>query len=150
MRQEGKWKYGTKGPRSSICFNIGNPNQTIGYLEETITIKCICNDSCNTCEDQPFKNTGCSRDLLLVLTIETIEYGIILARKSFGVWPKASVSPRELDKPERRKPKGGAAQLNKREEKLEREMEEQLPTIEAKYTINHPSTSSTLQKNERR
>ena len=143
---EGRWKYGAKGPRSSICFNIGNPNQESGHLEETIRLKCICNDTCRTCDDKTFKHTESSRDLLLVLTLETIEYGVILARRSFGVWPKAVVNPRELDKPERRKPKGGAAQLNKRKEKLERERGNQLKAIKIKNTIKSPSTSSNLPK----
>ena len=100
---------------------IGSPHPETGDLEETIGLKCICNDSCSTCDDQTFKQTESSRDLLLVLTLESLEYGIILARRNFGVWPKAVVRPKDLNKLERRKPKGGAAKLNKMREALELE-----------------------------
>ena len=100
---------------------IGSPHSETGDLEETIGLKCICNDSCSTCDDQTFKQTESSRDLLLVLTLESLDYGIILARRHFGVWPKAVVRPKDLNKTERRKPKGGAAKLNKMREALELE-----------------------------
>ena len=119
---EGMWRYGASGPRRSICFMVGSPHPETGDLEETIGLKCICNDSCSTCDDQTFKQTESSRDLLLVLTLESLEYGIILARRNFGVWPKAVVRPKDLNKLERRKPKGGAAKLHKmRQEALELE-----------------------------
>ena len=118
---EGMWRYGASGPRRSICFMIGSPHSETGDLEETIGLKCICNDSCSTCDDQTFKQTESSRDLLLVLTLESLDYGIILARRHFGVWPKAVVRPKDLNKTERRKPKGGAAKLNKMREALELE-----------------------------
>ena len=118
---EGMWRFGASGPRRSLCFMIGSPHPETGDLEETIGLKCICNDSCSTCDDQTFKQTESSRDLLLVLTLESLEYGIILARRHFGVWPKAVVRPKDLNKLERRKPKGGAAKLNKMREALELE-----------------------------
>jgi len=116
---EGMWQFGSGGPRHSLCFFVGIPHPETGNLEETIGLKCICNDSCSTCDDRTFKQTESSRDLLLVLTLESVEFGIILARRSFGVWPKAVVRPKDLNKPERRKPKGGAAKLNKMREALE-------------------------------
>ena len=118
---EGMWRFGASGPRRSLCFMVGSPHPETGDLEETIGLKCICNDSCSTCDDQTFKQTESSRDLLLVLTLESLEYGIILARRHFGVWPKAVVRPKDLNKLERRKPKGGAAKLNKMREALELE-----------------------------
>jgi hypothetical protein len=118
---EGMWQYGGGGPRRSLCFMVGSPHPETGALEETIGLKCICNDSCSTCDDQTFKQTESSRDLLLVLTLESVDYRMILARRSIGVWPKAVVRPKELNKPERRKPKGGAAKLNKPRELQEQE-----------------------------
>jgi len=116
---EGMWFFGETGPRKSVCFNIGTPDAN-GFVEETIGLKCICNDSCSTCDDVSFKQTESSRDLLLVLTLESKEFGMILSRRSIGIWPKAVVRPKDLNKPERRKPKGGAAKLNKIREALER------------------------------
>ena len=116
---EGMWYFGETGPRKSVCFNIGPPDIN-GLVEETIGLKCICNDSCSTCDDQSFKQTESSRDLLLVLTLESKDFGMILARRSIIIWPKAVVRPKDLNKPERRKPKGGAAKLNKIREMLEK------------------------------
>jgi len=116
---EGMWYFGETGPRKSVCFNIGAPDIN-GFVEETIGLKCICNDSCSTCDDQSFKQTESSRDLLLVLTLESKDFGMILARRSIIIWPKAVVRPKDLNKPERRKPKGGAAKLNKIREMLEK------------------------------
>ena len=107
------------GQRNSVCFQIGRPNPS-GQLEATIGLKCICNDSCSTCDDHDFRPTESSRDLLLVLTLESVDYGVVLARRAIGIWPKAIVRPKDLNKPERRKPKGGAAQLNKKKEWLEK------------------------------
>eukprot|EP00090_Calanus_glacialis_P041801 TRINITY_DN74336_c0_g1_i1.p1 TRINITY_DN74336_c0_g1~~TRINITY_DN74336_c0_g1_i1.p1 ORF type:complete len:445 (+),score=118.88 TRINITY_DN74336_c0_g1_i1:48-1382(+) len=116
---EGMWYFGETGPRKSVCFNIGPPDIN-GFVEETIGLKCICNDSCSTCDDQSFKQTESSRDLLLLLTLESKDFGMILARRSIIIWPKAVVRPKDLNKPERRKPKGGAAKLNKIREMLEK------------------------------
>jgi len=116
---EGMWYFGETGPRKSLCFDIGAPD-IYGSVEETIGLKCICNDSCSTCDDQSFKQTESSRDLLLVLTLESKDFGMILARRSIVIWPKAVVRPKDLNKPERRKPKGGAAKLNKMKEMMEK------------------------------
>jgi len=116
---EGLWQYGDRGPRRSLVFLVGAPHPETGDLEATIGVKSVCNDSCSTCEDVTFKQTESSRDLLLVLTLESLEFGVVLARRSFGVWPKAVVRPKDLNKPERRKPKGGAAKLNKLREAKE-------------------------------
>jgi len=124
---EGLWQFGDRGPRRSLVFLVGAPHPETGDLEATIGVKSVCNDSCSTCEDATFKQTESSRDLLLVLTLESLEFGVVLARRSFGVWPKAVVRPKDLNKPERRKPKGGAAKLNKLREakELERCLERQ-------------------------
>ena len=55
-----------------------------------------------------------------MLTLESVDYGVVLARRNIGIWPKAIVRPKDLNKPERRKPKGGAAQLNKKKEWMEK------------------------------
>jgi len=133
---EGMWYFGETGPRKSVCFNIGPPDIN-GFIEETIGLKCICNDSCSTCDDPSFKQTESSRDLLLVLTLESMDFGMILARRSIIIWPKAVVRPKDLNKPERRKPKGGAAKLNKIREMLERpKISDQRP-INGSTEINH-------------
>lgn len=141
---EGMWSYGDRGPRRSLCFNVGSASEA-GELEETIGLKCICNDSCSTCDDTTFKQTESSRDLLLVLTLESLEYGLILARRSVGVWPKAVVRPKDLTKPERRKPKGGAAKLNKMRELLEQERASQLvPQMAGRQPVIPRRVVSTL------
>jgi len=114
---DGLWYFDKNGQRNSLCFQLGNPDIS-GHLETTIGLKIMCNDSCSTCDDPTFKPTESSRDLLLLLTLETTEFGIILARRSIIIWPKAVVRPKDLNKPERRKPKGGAAKLNKKKEMI--------------------------------
>ena len=114
---DGLWYFDINGQRNSLCFKLGNPDIS-GHLETTIGLKIMCNDSCSTCDDPTFKPTESSRDLLLVLTLETTEFGIILSRRSIIIWPKAVVRPKDLNKPERRKPKGGAAKLNKKKEMI--------------------------------
>ena len=51
------------GQRKSVCFRIGKVDSS-GVMEATIGLKCICNDSCSTCEDPNFKPTESSRDLM--------------------------------------------------------------------------------------
>ena len=114
---DGLWYFDINGQRNSLCFKLGSPDIS-GHLETTIGLKIMCNDSCSTCDDPTFKPTESSRDLLLVLTLETTEFGIILSRRSIIIWPKAVVRPKDLNKPERRKPKGGAAKLNKKKEMI--------------------------------
>ena len=114
---DGTWYFDKNGQRNSLCFKLGQPDIS-GHLESTIGLKIMCNDSCSTCDDPTFKPTESSRDLLLLLTLETTELGRILSRRSILIWPKAVVRPKDLNKPERRKPKGGAAKLNKKEEKI--------------------------------
>jgi len=116
---DGMWYFDEVGQRNSLCFKLGKPDIS-GHLESTIGLKIMCNDSCSTCDDPTFKPTESSRDLLLVLTLETTEFGIVLSRRSITIWPKAVVRPKDLNKPERRKPKGGAAKLNKKKEMIEK------------------------------
>ena len=115
---EGAWHFDDSGPRKSLCFNIGPTDET-GCLETLIGLKSVCNDSCLTCSDPSFRQTESSRDLLLVLTLESCRHDTILARRTLTVWPKAVVRPKDLNKPERRKPKGGAAKLIKMRELVE-------------------------------
>ena len=114
---DGTWYFDKNGQRNSLCFKLGKPDIS-GHLQSTIGLKIMCNDSCSTCDDPTFKPTESSRDLLLLLTLETTEFGIILSRRSIIIWPKAVVRPKDLNKPERRKPKGGAAKLNKKKEMI--------------------------------
>ena len=114
---DGEWYFDKNGQRNSLCFKLGKPDIS-GHLQSTIGLKIMCNDSCSTCDDPTFKPTESSRDLLLLLTLETTEFGIILSRRSIIIWPKAVVRPKDLNKPERRKPKGGAAKLNKKKEMI--------------------------------
>ena len=62
--------FDSNGERNSLCFNIGKPKPD-GSLEATIALKSMCNDTCFTCADPSFKQTENSRDLLLVLTLES-------------------------------------------------------------------------------
>ena len=114
---DGTWYFDKNGQRNSLCFKLGKPDIS-GHLQSTIGLKIMCNDSCSTCDDPTFKPTESSRDLLLLLTLETTELGRILSRRSILIWPKAVVRPKDLNKPERRKPKGGAAKLNKKKEMI--------------------------------
>ena len=110
--QEGIWQFGWTGPRKSVCFDIGKPNAD-GFIQETVGLMCLCNDSCLTSSDEAFIKTERSRDQLLILTLETKETGMILARRNIPIWPKAIVRTVDLKRTERRKPKGGAALKNK-------------------------------------
>merc|ERR1712212_1021543 len=71
-------------------------------------------------------------------TLESLEYGIILARRHLGVWPKAVVRPKDLNKLERRKPKGGAAKLNKMREALELERQGGVAAAQAPAPVAAP------------
>ena len=62
--------FDSNGERNSLCFDIGKPKPD-GSLEATIALKSMCNDTCFTCADPSFKQTENSRDLLLVLTLES-------------------------------------------------------------------------------
>ena len=59
-----------------------------------------------------FNHPESSRDLYLILTLESIKDKTIIARRKIEVWPKAVVRDGELFKTERRKKKGGAAPKN--------------------------------------
>lgn len=62
--------FDSTGERNSLCFEIGKPKPD-GSLEASIALKSMCNDTCFTCADPSFKQTENSRDLLLVLTLES-------------------------------------------------------------------------------
>ena len=111
--------FDSNGERSSLCFMVGMAKPD-GSLEATIGLKSMCNDSCSTCSDPTFKQTESSRDLLMVLTLESPDRNVILARRSIVIWPKAIVRPKDLNKPERRRPKGGAAKLLKKKEWIDK------------------------------
>lgn len=121
---DGRWGYETQGLRNSLYFLINTPPPNSQTTEEIIGLRCICNDSCSTCSDPSFKPTESARDLLLVLTLESLDTGTIHGRKCLVVWPKAVVRIRDLEKGERRKPKGGAAQWNMRQEVKKKSREE--------------------------
>ena len=141
---DGTWYFDKNGQRNSLCFKLGQPDIS-GHLESTIGLKIMCNDSCSTCDDPTFKPTESSRDLLLLLTLETTELGRILSRRSILIWPKAVVRPKDLNKPERRKPKGGAAKLNKKEEKILK-MNENKPVSPAQSVLVKKDSSSEQKK----
>lgn len=65
---------------------------------------------------------------------------MILARRSITIWPKAVVRPKDLNKPERRKPKGGAAKLNKKKEMIEK-MKESKPSHPNQLLVKKDSNS---------
>ena len=141
---DGTWYFDKNGQRNSLCFKLGQPDIS-GHLESTIGLKIMCNDSCSTCDDPTFKPTESSRDLLLLLTLETTELGRILSRRSILIWPKAVVRPKDLNKPERRKPKGGAAKLNKKEEMILK-MNENKPVSPAQSVLVKKDSSSEQKK----
>jgi hypothetical protein len=114
---EHKAYYGEDGPRHSVCFMVGEPNQANNTLYQTIGLKYMCNDSCNTTSvNTKFRQTHRARDLWLVLTLESVRHKITLARRKISIWPKAEITKRDLVKKERRLPQGGAAQSIKKKE----------------------------------
>jgi len=129
--------FDSNGERSSLCFMVGMAKPD-GSLEATIGLKSMCNDSCSTCSDPTFKQTESSRDLLMVLTLESPDRNVILARRSIVIWPKAIVRPKDLNKPERRRPKGGAAKLLKKKEWIDK-----MKTANAVIPSQQASTPST-------
>ena len=104
------WCYDQSGFRKSICFSLGTLDPLTRTLAGKISFRSMCFDSCNTCSDLSFSPTESSRDLQLVLTLEAPTCGIIIARKVIDVWPKACIVGRDMNKTERRLPKGGASQ----------------------------------------
>jgi hypothetical protein len=99
-----------------------------GTLEDTIGLRSICADTCYTCDDNQFKQTESSRDLWLILTLESVKQQTILARRKISFWPKATITPRELNKQERRRPKGGAAKLVKQQKQRADQTQPTSPT----------------------
>ena len=95
----------------SLCFKLGSKNEK-SY--ETIALKFICNASCTTNNCETFVPSEATRDMVLILTLESLNTKQTLARREIRVWPKANVNLRDLVKTERRKAKGGAAQAYKK------------------------------------
>ena len=62
--------FDSTGERNSLCFEIGMVKPD-GSLETSIALKSMCNDTCYTCSDPSFKQTENSRDLLMILTLES-------------------------------------------------------------------------------
>ena len=134
--------FDSNGERSSLCFMVGMAKPD-GSLEATIGLKSMCNDSCSTCSDPTFKQTESSRDLLMVLTLESPDRSVILARRSIVIWPKAIVRPKDLNKPERRRPKGGAAKLLKKKEWIDK-MKTANAAVPPSQQASAPSTSRVI------
>ena len=107
---EGFCYFDVKGIHPSIVFPIKPIPAKPRDLSFAICLKNLCCDSCVTSRDPTFKPTEGSRDLLLILNLETKD-GIIKAREIVKVWTKAEICPRDLRKRERRKAKGGARLL---------------------------------------
>ena len=110
--QEGKHYTENIQNETQLCFKL-KPLKN-GKIDDIISLKFNCNDSCITNNSKMFIPTEASRDLLLVLTLESITKETILAKRNIVVWPKAVISKRDLMKTERRKPKGGAARSHKK------------------------------------
>ena len=79
-----------------------------------ISVKIMCNDTCQITGDPEYRPTESGRDLVLVWTLEEKHSPTIFARKTILVWPKAVLRTLDLMKTERRKPKGGKALQLKR------------------------------------
>lgn len=103
--------YEQTAERMSVCFWLGHEESNNG-TNHTVQLKFLCNSSCHTTNTKDFNHPESSRDLYLILTLESIKDKTIIARRKIEVWPKAVVRDGELFKTERRKKKGGAAPKN--------------------------------------
>lgn len=101
--------------RTSLCLWVSPPNEE-GEVIATKKMVVTCTSSCAT-SSAKFKKPERARDMALVQTLEVQKPGgevEVLARVANNVWPKADVNKRDYKKPERRKPKGGASEPQKR------------------------------------
>ena len=101
------WYYGQNGPRKSICFDIGNPNND-KTINAAIGFRNICSDTCTTSSDPSYKHPEKGRDKVAIITIED-KNSTVIARRSFSLWTKSVIRQIDLNKKTRREPKGGAA-----------------------------------------
>ena len=118
--QKGCWQFGEKGPRRSIGFEVGMSSR-LGSLQGSINLRIMCNDACITSkrtEQQP----EASREMMLVLTIESTRHHIILARRSMDIWCKSRIVIKDLVKPYRLLNKRPEARQNKRQRRPNQDM----------------------------
>ena len=111
--QEKGCKMNNDGVRRSITFPTQQTNKKLGLTITNITLKVLCNDSCRTNDNDGRKIPQRGRDQRLVLSLENMS-GIIRARTSLQIWPKAVILKRDLNKEIRRGPQGGARQKEDR------------------------------------
>ena len=100
----GNWQFGKTGPRRSVEFKVGTTCM-LGKLQGNISLRIMCNDACitsNRTEQQP----EASREMLIILTVESRKHDVILARRSIDVWSKSRIVTRDLAKPSRLLSKG--------------------------------------------
>ena len=93
--------YEEAAERMNICFWLGHEksNNGTGHMIQLIF---LCNSTCSTTDTKDFKHPENSRDLYLLLTLESIKDKTIIARRKLEVWPKAVVRDCEFFKTERR------------------------------------------------
>jgi hypothetical protein len=111
-----KFWYTYDGLRKSVLFEAPVPDQE-GEIRVHMNLVSLCCDSCEAATPgyQNLINSAgkeASRDWLLVISLEARlnERQSVLARHVLPCWFKACVNPRDLNKPVRRKEKGGGAQ----------------------------------------
>ena len=76
--------------------------------EMCIRDRFMCSDTCWTTNDPQYRGKEASRDLFLMLTVET--QGRVCGRKLVSIWPKAVVRKFDLQRVTRRREKGGNEQ----------------------------------------
>ena len=108
--------YTKEGLHKSIIFRTQRPDKD-GNISLQMKLISMCNDSCNFHTENYQKLIDISgkeksRDTSLIITLEARKHEelVPIARNSINMWIKASICPRDLEKKERRLPKGGAAQ----------------------------------------
>ena len=100
--------YDNQGTRKSICFWIA-PHEN-EMCSKNINLKFICSSTCQITKDLD----ACperSREMYILLTLESASSNEIIARRKIDIWVKAAICLRDLNKLTRMESKGSAAQF---------------------------------------
>lgn len=99
--------YDNQGTRKSICFWVTPVEDEI--CSRNINLRFICSSTCQITRDLD----ACperSREMFMILTLESASSNEIIARRKVDIWVKAAICLRDLNKLTRMESKGAAAQ----------------------------------------
>jgi len=138
MEPEDKYKHSIDG--SHLWYSCGFPND--GLLKEQISLSFPCNDSCETSNSQMVRKEA-ARDVLLSCSLFLLGNDgseKCLHTERIHVWPKATITKRDLDKLERHLPKGSIAQ----QAAMKRRLDAANATLEKKIKMEDPTNDDDI------